>query len=131
MHGSINIKFSIIVRLNKLPSSVVMNIREIRGRVKATDDMIDMLIFLTPSLKAILLQIYSELSDCLFTYIALYTTHVRTFPTTISDPDVMEITNFIPNPLPSTAFTLPFNTVLSMPAITSCTSVGSHHFGGT
>ena len=65
-----------------------------------------------------------------FLYIALYTTQERTFPTIISDPDVMEITNLIPNALPSTAFTLPFNTVLSMPAINSCTRVGSRPFGG-
>jgi len=49
-----------------------MSIREIRGCVEAIDDVIDMLIFIIPSLKAILLQIYSELSD--FFYIALYTT---------------------------------------------------------
>lgn len=51
------------MRLNKLPSSVVMNVREIRVCPEATDDTIDMLIFLTPPLKAILLQIYSEMSD--------------------------------------------------------------------
>jgi len=67
------------VRLNKLHSSVVMNIREIRACVKATDDMIDMVIFLTPSLKAILLQIYSELSDCLFFFFCIlpYTLHKK------------------------------------------------------
>lgn len=117
------------MRLNKLPSSVAMNIREIRVCVEATDGMIDMFIFLTPSLKATLLQIYSELSDCFF--ILPYIPHKKkTFPTTTAKLYMMEITNFSPNPLPSTMFTLPVHTVLPVPAITSSTNSGSRPFWG-
>jgi len=49
-----------------------MSIREIRGCVETTDDVRDMFIFITASLKVILLQIYSEMSDCFC--ITLYTT---------------------------------------------------------
>jgi hypothetical protein len=37
------------VQLNKLPSSVVINIKEIRGYVEATGGKIDVLIFIIPS----------------------------------------------------------------------------------